>query len=165
MFDETDPVVRAIQAPFEANTGEFNRRIRDAEASYQDEMDKLDKDIAEREEKLRQLKEGGQPEEPAEPATSAQEFEYDNPLASGQPEARRWPGSPQVAPARQESTPEQDDPWEGGQRRRLRATWTQPDPEPEPEPQPWSAPPPPVRRAARPVSRDDEDYSNDSWLQ
>ncbi len=162
MIDETDPVVRAIQAPFEANMGEFYRRIKDANASYQEEMDKLDKEIAEREEKLRQLKEGEQEQEkPAEPARrQTQEWDYGDPLASAQPEARRWPGTP---PAQQtpESTSDDEEP-PVVERRRYRATWAEPASEPEPEP--WSPPPPPAPRA-RTGSGDDEDYSNESWLQ
>lgn len=169
MIDETDPVVRAIQAPFEANLGQFYRQVKDANAAYHEEADKIEAESAkldeEREAILSGRKKDGEQEK--KPAKQAQEFDYDSPLASGQQEQRRWPGTPQSAPSapvRQESTSDDDDPWESG-RRRLRATWTQPEPEPEPAPQPWSAPPPPPQRPARRATHDDEDYSNDSWLQ
>lgn len=162
MFDETDPVVRAIEAPFEANMGEFYRRVNDANALYQDEMAKLDKEKEERERALAGEAEEPEPEKPTRPSS---EFDYDSPLASERPEPRSWPGNSQSAPVRQESNEDHDDQVESPPRRRLRATWTQPDPEPEPEQQPWSPPPPSPRRAPRPAARDDEDYSNESWLQ
>jgi hypothetical protein len=171
MIDETDPVVRAIQAPFETNMGQFYRQVNDANAVYHEEADKIEAESAkldeEREEILSGRKKDGEQEK--KPAKQAQEFDYDSPLAAGQQEEeRRWPGTPQQAePAQphQESTSDDGDPWEGGQRRRLRATWTQPEPEQEPTPPPWSAPPPPPRRAPRRAARDDEDYSNESWMQ
>lgn len=176
MIDETDPVVRAIQAPFEANMGDFYRRIKDANASYQEEMDKLDKEKAEaEEERRRQLDElaKGKAPEPEKPARPSQEWDYNDPLASAQPEPRRWPStlpSPQhAAPARHESTSDDEEPVY--ERRRYRATWAEPASEPEPEAQPWSPPPaapppePAPSRRSRPVAHDDEDYSNESWLQ
>jgi hypothetical protein len=169
MIDETDPVVRAIQAPFEANMGEFYRRVNDANVAYNEEIDKLEKESAEREEELRRQREGVEEPEPAKQARPSQEWDYHDPLASAaQPQERRWPGTPpgqQPAPARHESTSDYDEP-PVSERRRYRATWAEPTPEPEPESAPWSPPPaapaPSRRRAA---SRDDEDYSNESWLQ
>lgn len=167
MIDETDPVVRAIQAPFEANMGQFYRQVKDANATYHEEADKIEAESAKideaREEFFARKREGEQ--EKKQPARPAQEFDYDSPLAAGQQEERRWPGTPQSAQVRQESPSDDDDPWEGGQRRRLRATWTQPEPEPEPTPPPWSAPPPPPRRAPQRARHDDDDYSNESWMQ
>ena len=167
MLDETDPVVRAIQAPFEANMGDFYRRVNDANTAYQEEIAKLEKEKAEREEELARIQAGETEEsEPKRPERPSREFDYDSPLASERAEPRRWPGTPQLASGRHESTADQSDPYEDVPRRRLRATWAQPpDPEPGPEPQPWSAPPPSPRRVGRPASRDDEDYSNESWLQ
>jgi hypothetical protein len=174
MIDETDPVVRAIQAPFEANMGDFYRRVNDANVAYNEEIDKLEKEKAELEEELRKQREGVEEPEPAKQPQPSQEWDYHDPLASAaQTEQRRWPGTPpgqqqQPAAGRHESTSDYDEP-PVSERRRYRATWAEPTPEPEPEPEsaPWAPPPaaPAPPRRSRAVSRDDEDFSNESWLQ
>lgn len=167
MFDETDPVVRAIQAPFEANLGEFYRNIKDANAAYHEEADKIEEESAKlKEEQERILAGKAQQPEAESPAKRSAEFDYESPLASAQTEARRWPGTPPQTHAYERPDDEVDPAAE--RRNRLRqAAWAEPAAV-EPEPAPWSAPPPP-RVAPRSVKRraehDDEDYSSESWLQ
>jgi hypothetical protein len=94
VLDESNPLVRATQAPFDAGMGQFHRDINDAQAAYQETVAELDKKIAEREEGLR----ARQPK-PAEESTP--DWDYDNPLPD-------TPARPRPAPTRRPSTPDWD---------------------------------------------------------
>lgn len=168
MIDETDPVVRAIQAPFETTMGEFYRRVKDANAAYHEEVDKIEKESAKLDEERELILSGRAKEAEQDKAEQpAQDFDYDRPLAERETGPRRWPGAPQSAPVHQEPVQDEEDEAAARLHRLRHASWTQSAPEPEPAPPAWSAPPAPrvSPRNTRRVEHDDEDYSNESWLQ
>jgi hypothetical protein len=108
VIDENDPLVRAVQAPFDVSMGEYQRRITDADTQFQQDITAIKDKIKEREEKAKQEQAGGLPPEVrellAKPAAQQEqrksaEWDYDNPLPDDQRSTPGWSSAtaPQAA--------------------------------------------------------------------
>ena len=194
MIDENDPVVRAVQAPFDVSMGEYRRSVTEAGAQFQQDITAIKEQIKEREAKAKEQQEAGLPAEYREllttPASQQREqrknpeWDYDNPLPEDRP-APSWASetAPQAAavptepipeygtPRQQAPAPEPSwdysDPLSAGAPTPSRPSWPAPvGKAPETEELPVAQPPAPPRRArqARPAEPQDDDYSGESWL-
>jgi hypothetical protein len=159
MIDENDPVVRAVQAPFDVSMGEYQRRITDANAQYQQDIQTIQDKIKEREEKLKEQQAAGMPPEVREllaasagqqqsEAPKRAEWDYDNPLPDEQVSSRAWssatapqaaavppPVPPPYAPPRHQAPSAEpawdySDPLSASEQPAARHSWSEPVAEP-----------------------------------
>jgi hypothetical protein len=179
VIDENSPEMQRALAPYYDSVAEFNRKVDDRNAEAEEEQAKREQEYAEKdrehkaelgqilakreaERKQQTEQAAGQNRNPNEAWRSSsrqqiQDFRFG---PEDEDEHQPYHGSAQPAfPA----APVAQDPWAAP-----RDSWSAPTP-PAPQPPPPAAPPPksrpPARHQRSTYGEDDDDMSNQSWLQ